>query len=218
MVRIPGGTFAMGCTFEQGDDCDDDEFPAHKVTLAGFQMGKYEVTQAQWASVMWGNSSEFDGCSRCPVENVSWNDVQDFIEELNMMTGKGYRLPTEAEWEYAARGGERFKYSGSNNLDRVSWYGDNSGRRTHEVGQKRANGYGLYDMSGNVWEWCSDKYGSDYYGKSPGRNPTGPPKGAWRVVRGGSCYYPPGDCRVANRSGYNSPGDRSSDRGFRLAL
>jgi len=213
MVRISGGTFIMGCTSEQRG-CYNNEYPAHEVSLASFQIGKYEVTQTQWEAVMGENPSKFSGCSRCPVEQVSWNDVQEFIEKLNTLTGKDYRLPTEAEWEYAARGDEGYEYSGSNNVDRVAWYG---GRKTHPVGKKSANGYGLYEMSGNVLEWCSDWYASDYYESSPGRNPTGPATDSMRVIRGGSWYYNAKYCRVANRARY-PPDNGIRFLGFRLAL
>jgi len=213
MVRISGGTFIMGCTSEQRG-CYNNEYPAHEVSLASFQIGKYEVTQTQWEAVMGENPSKFSGCSRCPVEQVSWNDVQEFIEKLNTLTGKDYRLPTEAEWEYAARGGEGYEYSGSNNVDRVAWYG---GRKTHPVGKKSANGYGLYDMSGNVLEWCSDWYASDYYESSPRRNPTGPRTGEYRVMRGGSWIHGAWNSRVAYRL-KRSSSSRSGGNGFRLAL
>ena len=157
MVAVQGGTFTMGCTSEQGDDCYDDERPAHRVTVSDFYIGKYEVTQAQWRAVMGFNPSYFKG-DNLPVETVSWDDVMDFIHKLNSLTGRQYRLPTEAEWEYAARGGNNYKYSGSNSAGNVAWYGYNSSRTTHPVGTKSANGFGLYDMSGNVYEWCSDWY------------------------------------------------------------
>ena len=145
MVYVEGGTFTMGCTPEQGNDCDSDEKPTHRVTLASFQISKYEVTQAQWEAVMGANPSYFKNCADCPVEQVSWNDIQKFLRRLNQMTGKDYRLPTEAQWEFAARGGNKsrgYKYAGSDDLDAVAWYRDNSGSKTHPVGQKQPNELG----------------------------------------------------------------------------
>jgi formylglycine-generating enzyme required for sulfatase activity len=218
MIQVEGGTFTMGCTSEQGSDCNDDENPAHQVTVSSFRMGKYEVTQAEWEAVVGSNPSNFQNCPDCPVENVSWNDVLVFIQILNNATGSNYRLPTEAEWEFAARGGNRSsgkKYSGSNDINGAGWYEGNSGSRTHRVGQKQANELGLYDINGNVWEWCSDWYSSDYYSNSPGNNPRGPSAGANRVLRGGCWYYNAGRCRVSGRDGY-APGDRGGIIGFRL--
>ena len=155
MVYVQGGTFMMGATSEQGSDAYDNEKPAHQVTLSSFSIGRYEVTQEEWQAVMGSNPSWFKGPKR-PVENVSWDDCQAFIKKLNEMTGKQFRLPTEAEWEFASRGGiksQGYKYSGSNNLNSVAWYADNSGNTTHDVGQESPNELGIYDMSGNVWEW-----------------------------------------------------------------
>ena len=185
MVYVSGGTFTMGATGEQDSDAFDDEKPTHSVTLNSFYLCKYEVTQALWKAVMGKNPSDFKG-NNLPVENVSWNDCQTFISRLNNLTGRNFRLPTEAEWEYAARGGNRsrgYKYSGSNNPSDVSWDIDNSGDKTHPVGSKRPNELGLYDMSGNVYEWCSDWYGT--YSSSSQTNPTGPSSGWGRVKRGG---------------------------------
>jgi formylglycine-generating enzyme required for sulfatase activity len=220
MVYVAGGTFTMGCTSEQGSDCDDDESPAHRVTLSGYYIGKYEVTQAQWKAVMGSNPSSFKG-DNLPVESVSWDDVQEFIRKLNQQTGKNYRLPTEAEWEFAARGGNSsrgYKYSGSNTVGNVAWYEDNSGGPTHPVGTKQANELGIYDMSGNVWEWCSDWYG-DWYGDGSGAaqsNPAGPATGSSRVFRGGSWDASARGVRVSNRGNY-PPGGRNYFLGFRLA-
>jgi formylglycine-generating enzyme required for sulfatase activity len=217
MVFVRGGTFTMGCTAEQGSDCQDDEKPAHEVTLSDFYIGKYEVTQQEWQAVMGVNPSGFKGCSQCPVENVSWEDAQDFISKLNNKTGLTYRLPTEAEREYAARGGASglgYKYAGSDNLDQVAWHDGNSGGKTHPVGQKQANELGLYDMSGNVWEWCQDWYGD--YPSSAQRNPKGTGAGSYRVCRGGSWHGDPQDCRVADR-GSVDPGRRLGNLGLRLA-
>ncbi len=219
MVFVQGGSFIMGATSEQKHDAKSDESPEHLVFVGDFYIGKYEVTQAQWKAVMGGNPSNFKGDNR-PVEQVSWDDVQEFIRKLNAQTGKTFRLPTEAEWEYAARGGSKsqgYKYAGSNALGNVAWYTDNSGSRTHPVGTKQPNELGLYDMSGNVWEWCSDWYGSSYYGSSPSSNPRGPSLGSGRVLRGGGWFNLSRYCRVSYR-GSISPGSRSYNIGFRLVL
>ncbi len=218
MVFVKGGTFQMGCTSEQSD-CNDDEKPVHTVTVSDFYMGKYEVTQKQWKEIMGNNPSYFKG-DNLPVERVSWNDIQEFLKKLNQKTGMNYRLPTEAEWEYAARGGVKsrgYKYAGSNDIDEVAWHDGNSGNKTHPVGQKKANELGIYDMSGNVWEWCSDWYSSSYYGSSPQNNPQGPSSGLHRVARGGSWYDYARYCRVARRD-FSGPGIRYYALGFRLVL
>ena len=217
MVYVSGGTFTMGATSEQGSDAYDDEKPAHSVTLSGYYIGKYEVTQELWEAVMGSNPSHFKG-DNLPVEQVSWNDVQEFLRKLNAMTGKRYRLPTEAEWEFAARGGNSsrgYKYSGSNSIGNVAWYGDNSGSRTHAVGTKSPNELGIYDMSGNVREWCQDWFGS--YSSSSQRNPKGPNSGSNRVNRGGCWFLDACGCRVSLR-GSCTPDDRGNGLGFRLAL
>ena len=218
MVYVSGGTFTMGATSEQGSDAENNEKPAHNVTLSGYYIGKYEVTQELWKAVMGSNPSHFKG-DNLPVECVSWNDVQEFLRKLNAMTGKRYRLPTEAEWEFAARGGNSsrgYKYSGSNSLGSVAWYWDNSGSRTHVVGTKSPNELGIYDMSGNVEEWCQDRYGS--YSSSPQRNPKGPNSRSYRVYRGGSWSDDAGNCRVSFRFNNFPPDGRNSSLGFRLAL
>ena len=218
MVFVKGGTFMMGATPEQGKDATFIEKPAHSVTVSDFYIGKYEVTQAQWEAVMGENPSNFKGENR-PVDSVSWNDIQEFIEKLNAKTGKKYRLPTEAEGEYAARGGNQSagsKYSGSNNIDEVAWYYTNSASRTHPVGQKQPNELGLYDMSGNVWEWCSDWFWHKYYKNALSDNPTGPATGTWRVLRGSCWGSDAGPCRVSYRSN-SSPSAGSNAIGFRLA-
>ena len=218
MVYVEGSTFTMGATSEQGSDAESDEKPAHQVTLSSFSIGKYEVTQEEWQAVMGDNPSSFKGSKR-PVERVSWNDCQEFIRKLNTMTGKHFRLPTEAEWEYAARGGNKsigYKYAGSDNLDRVAWYDKNSGSKTHDVGQKSPNELGLYDMSGNVWEWCADWYGS--YSSNSQTNPSGSSSGSRRVDRGGSWGFGAGRCRVSYRGSYAPGLSDSSGLGLRLAL
>ena len=215
MVFVKGGTFQMG-----SNDGSDDEKPIHTVTVTGFYIGKYEVTQKQWKEIMGSNPSSFKDCDNCPVESVSWNDVQNFLKKLNEKTGGNYRLPTEAEWEYAARGGNKtngYKYSGSNSVDDVAWYTSNSGSKTHTVGTKQANELGIYDMSGNVWEWCGDWYDKDYYKNSPENNPKGASSGLNRVLRGGSWAVDAGGCRSANRLRIN-PGSTALDVGFRICL
>ena len=217
MLYVEGGTFTMGATSEQGSDAESDENPAHSVQLDSYYISATEVTQAQWQAVMGTNPSYFKGSNR-PVENVSWHDAQAFCRELSNITGKTYLLPTEAQWEYAARGGNKSrqnKYSGSYAIDAVAWYTDNSGGATHDVGAKRPNELGIYDMSGNVWEWCSDWYGS--YPSSSQINPTGPSSGSNRVLRGGGWGDGAGYCRVSYRD-YDDPSDRDYDGGFRVVL
>ena len=213
MVRVEGGTFDMGATPEQVNP-NDDEKPVHQVTLSSYYIGETEVTQALWQAVMGSNPSDFKGDS-LPVEYVSWDDCQTFIERLNTITHRNFRLPTEAEWEFAARGGNKSRhtqYSGSDNLDEVAWYGSNSNDKTHPVKSKKANELGIYDMSGNVWEWCQDKYDS-----TPQNNPIGPSSGARRVSRGGGWGSDARGCRLSCRSG-RSPGFRTTFLGLRLVL
>jgi len=214
-----GFVFVKGGTFSMGSNESDDEKPIHSVTVSDFYIGKYEVTQKEWQAVMGSNPSNFKG-DDLPVEQVRWDDVQDFIKKLNAKTGKKYRLPTEAEWEYAARGGNKsngYIYSGSNDLGSVAWYGNNSGSKTHPVGTKQANELGIYDMTGNVWEWCSDWYDAKYYGSSPSTNPQGASTGSYRVNRGGGWYNNADYCRVAFRINY-TPDYRFSSIGFRMVL
>ena len=224
MVFVAGGTFAMGCTGDQ-INCGDDEKPARDVTLGDFYIGRYEVTQKQWKAVMGNNPSAFMGDS-LPVDKVNWAEAQDFIAELNKLTGKKYRLPTEAEWEYAARGGNKsrgYRYSGSSIIDKVAWYKENShvyegyGSRgkTHPAGGKQPNELGICDMSGNVWEWVGDWSGS--YESAGLANPAGPPSGSDRAIRGGGWGSEAQGCRVSVR-GANAPDHRGGDLGFRLAL
>ena len=216
MVYVPGGTFTMGATSEQGSDAWNDEKPTHSVMLSSYYIGQTEVTQALWTAVMGSNPSEFRG-DRRPVESVSWNDCQTFISRLNAKTGKNFRLPTEAEWEYAARGGHSggSKYAGSENISNVAWYDDNSGGETHNVATKSPNGLGIYDMSGNVWEWCQDWYGN--YSSSSQTNPKGPSNGGYRVYRGGCWYFSARLCRVSDRC-FNTPSYSSYLLGLRLVL
>jgi formylglycine-generating enzyme required for sulfatase activity len=224
MVNVEGGTFTMGCTAEQGNNCDKDEKPAHSVTVSSFSISRYEITQAQWKTIMgttvsqqrdkgipdWKLAGEGDNH---PMYYISWDEAQEFIARLNAVTGKNYRLPTEAEWEYAARGGNRsqgYRYSGSNNIGEVAWYDSH----THSVGMKKANELGIYDMSGNVWEWCQDLYGA--YSASSQQNPVGASNGSDRVYRGGGWNDFNALCRVANR---RSSGTTARLRlGFRVVL
>jgi hypothetical protein len=252
MVLVKGGTFTMGCTYEQAGDCGNDESPAHKVTLSDYYIGKNEVTVAEFKEFMdnsdyltdaekEGNSYVYSGSSwdkkngvswRCdtygkvrstadynhPVIHVSWNDAVAYCRWLSGKTGKSYRLPTEAEWEYAARGGKltkNTKYAGSDNIDEVAWYTSNTNNTgTRAVRQKKPNELGIYDMSGNVWEWCADWY-ADKYSTGAQINPTGPDSGSCRVLRGGGWYYDAGHCRVSYRD-TGPPELRGSYGGFRL--
>ena len=204
MVEVGGGTFTMGATSEQGSDAWDEEKPAHEVTLSDYYIGQTEVTQALWEAVMGSNPSDSKG-DNLPVERVSWDDCQVFIQKLNQLTGKQFRLPTEAEWEYAARGGRKsrgYKYAGGNNIDSVAWCDGNSGNETHPVATKQANELGIYDMSGNVLEWCSDWCGD--YTSSSQSDPQGSSSGSFRVIRGGCYYNFARNCRVSNRDNHYS--------------
>ncbi len=225
MVPVKGGTFTMGATAEQ-TGAYDWEKPAHQVTLSSYYIGQTEVTQALWKAVT-GYSPTSDGSSwsfayglgdNYPAYYISYNDVLSFISKLNSLTGRTFRTPTEAEWEYAARGGNKSKgylYSGGNTLDNVGWYTSNSSSKTHPVAQKAANELGLYDMSGNVWEWCSDWNGS--YSSSSQTNPTGPSTGTSRVLRGGYWRFAAAYCRVATRN-FSTPSSRYEGIGVRLVL
>ena len=217
MVKVEAGSFNMGATPEM-ENPNEDEKPVHRVTLTNnYYIGKYEVTQALWKIVMGSNPSNSKG-DNLPVEKVSWNDCQKFISKLNKLTGKSFRLPTEAEWEYAARGGNKscgYQYSGSNTIGDVAWYDGNSGSKTHAVGTKEPNELGIYDMTGNVWEWCQDWYGS--YSGSPQTNPTGAVSGSFRVLRGGCWGISAEYCRSSCR-GSNTPGSRNNFLGLRLVL
>ncbi len=215
MVYVEGGTFTMGATSEQSGEADSNESPTHSVTLDSYYIGECEVTQAQWQKIMGNNPSRFKGDSR-PVERVSWEDAQNFCRELSAITGKTYLLPTDAQWEYAARGGKHskaYKYSVSYAIDAVAWYESNSGLATHPVKQKRANELGLYDMSGNVWEWCGDWHGS--YSSSSQNNPTGASSGQYRVLRGGGWSRNARDCRSSRRVS-DTPSCRWDVYGFRI--
>lgn len=221
MVKVEGGTFTMGATAEQEVYAEDDERPAHQVTLSDYYIGQTEVTQALWTAVMGDNPSKSKG-DNLPVERVSWDDCQVFIKKLNSLLsnelgGKRFALPTEAQWEFAARGGnmsQGYKYAGSNNIDDVAWYKDNSGGMTHPVGQKQPNELGLYDMSGNVWEWCQDWFGG--YSSDAQTDPQGP-CGTNRVYRGGGWVNSAKECRVSDRY-FVTPGFCIFNLGFRLCL
>jgi formylglycine-generating enzyme required for sulfatase activity len=235
MVFVRGGTFTMGCDSATEGDCLNAETPAHQVTVSDFYIGKYEVTQQEWFEVTGAYPSYFSG-DDLPVERISWDEIvgtsgesvqingityysDGFIYQLNQKTGRTFRLPTEAEWEYAARGGVNsrgYRYSGSHAIDSVAWFWDNSGERTHRPGEKAANELGLYDMSGNVWEWCSDWYGT--YPSSAKTDPPGPATGSCRVIRGGSWVIVAECARVSYRLNYYSfPDNHHNCLGFRLA-
>lgn len=216
MVVVEGGVFMMGATPEQGEDAEIDERPCHSVKVETFSIGKFAVTQEEWETIMGINPSGFQGL-RLPVEQVSWYDCESFITKLNEITGMSFRLPTEEEWEFAARGGilsKGYKFAGSNNIEEVAWYYDNCDGITHEVGKKKPNELGLYDMSGNVWEWCQDTVkSSDIIQDKPSEKESL----FSRRNRGGGWISISKSCRVSNRNG-SSPDVHYDDLGFRLAL
>lgn len=219
MISVEGGIFMMGAK-DSDEDAYSEEYPRHKVTLNSYKIAQTEVTQALWQAVMGSNPSRLKNNSQCPVENVSWNDCQTFIRKINQLTGKKFRLPTEAEWEFAARGGrhgsDSYTVAGCNNdIDESAWYEDNSGGRTHPVGTKEINELYLYDMSGNVSEWCQDWFKG--YGSSASVNPTGPTTGTERIVRGGSFESDYQDCRITSRD-FEEPDEKEVTIGLRLAL
>jgi formylglycine-generating enzyme required for sulfatase activity len=218
MISLPGGTFEMGSPNGQGVD---HEYPKHSVRVSPFAIGKYEVTQAQWQAVMGNNPSHFKG-KTLPVEQVSWDDVVKFCQKLHEKTGKNYRLPTEAEWEYAARSGSTGRWSFGNDrslVEEYGWHSSNSNDRTHPVGQKKPNAFGLYDTEGNVFEWVQDWYNDDYYKQKVFDNPQGPSSGEGKVFRGssyshmGPCISP---CYIAVRGACPPTGCRYSYFGFRV--
>ena len=217
MVSVKGGTFMMGDSSKRGGVAFREEFPVHQVTLSDYYIGETEVTQELWKAVMNYNPSYFKN-KDYPVESVTWSEVHQFVNKLNQLTGKKFRLPTEAEWEYAARGGKKgrgFLFAGSDTIDNVVWYDKNSNLKTHPVAQKRANELGLYDMSGNVWEWCEDWYGP--YTPNAQTNPTGPATGVDRVCRGGSWTSYMRYSQIRFRKDLN-PSFKSYEVGFRLVM
>jgi formylglycine-generating enzyme required for sulfatase activity len=217
MVFVKGGCFERGDIFDEGED---DENPVHEICVGDFYIGKYEVTQTEWSEIM-RLRSDFNDSGNYPVENVSWEDVHNYIMKLNEKTGKKYRLPTEAEWEYAARnGGKKERWAGTSDeaeLKDYAWYEDNSDRMAHPVGQKKPNGLGIHDMCGNVWEWVFDGYDWQYYKSSPKENPNGSLDGFYRVLRGGSWLATPMDVRASARDKC-MPTDWFQNEGFRLVL
>lgn len=220
-VSVPGGSFMMGCTAEQNGECDEDEDPVHSVTIQPFLIGKTEITQGQWTAIMGSNPSFFSSCGLdCPVETVSWNEIQVFISKLNATLppdAKPFRLPSESEWEYAARGNEGFKYAGSNNIDAVAWNSGNSGDSTHPVMGLAPNAFGLYDMSGNVYEFTEDFYHDDYNGAPQDGTPwLDSSQSTERVQRSGAYRLDTNNCRTSNRSS-STQSEKFSYIGFRLA-
>lgn len=220
MVLVEGGDFIMGLTNKRQTDPFLMENPLfHKVSISSFRICKYTVTQNEWNRLMGNNPSEFIGSNR-PVTNVSWFDCQEFIEKINKITDnrRHFRLPTEAEWEYAARGGNKSKgyiFAGSNNLEQVAWTDLNSGGKTHDVGTKQPNELGLYDMTGNIWEWCNDWY--EEYDLAYKKDPQGAAGGTERIFRGGAYDNFEWDCPVGQRS-FNRPLTRTNGLGFRLVV
>jgi sulfatase modifying factor 1 len=217
MVYVKGGCFDMGDIFDTGFS---DEKPVHTVCIGDFYLGKTEVTQKQWEDVTGSNPSKFQ-CADCPVERVSWINAQDFIKKLNEKTGMNYRLPTEAEWEYAARsGGLKEQWAGTNDEEKIgeyTWYGFTAKGVTHAVAGKTPNAIGLYDMMGNVWEWCADWYDKKYYEHSPSKDPQGPSEGKNRIIRGGGWRSKDKGLRTTDRNDFIPTSKKFTDIGFRLA-
>jgi len=218
MGYLKGGKFQMGSPNSEIER-NSAEGPVHEVELDGFWLGKYEVTQEQYQAIMGTNPSRFKD-PKNPVESVSWDDAVEFCKRLSQKTGKTFRLPTEAEWEYACRAGSRSRFCFGDSVSQLgdyAWYNSNSGNQTQPVGQRQPNAWGLYDMHGNVWEWCSDWYGEDYYGNFPRKNATGPTSGQYRVLRGGSWFNYPRYCRSAYRLGV-TPTNTGVVYGFRVVV
>ena len=222
MVSIPAGEFLMG-SLDADPDAQEKEQPQHRVRITKpFYLGQHLVTQAQWEAVMGSNPSKFKG-PKNPVEGVSWDDCQEFLDKLNQRPGNPagkFVLPSEAQWEYAIRAGSTTRFccgDDESQLGEYAWFEVNSDSKPHRVGEKKPNTWGLYDMHGNIWEWCQDWYEEGYYKNSPANDPSGPPHGEDRVRRGGCWGIPAAHCRSANRNG-DEPGDRTDDLGFRIAL
>ncbi len=222
MVRIEGGQLMIGVANATTEGASQDNVPAHEVSLSPYYLGKYEVTEEEWQLIVGNNPSDKSNgimvSNTCPVDNVSWDECQQFVEKLAQLTGKPFRLPSEAEWEFAARGGvaSDFLFAGMADIERCGWYVGNSSRVKHPVGQKEPNQLGLYDMTGNVREWCQDYYGPDYYAHSPSLNPQGPNEGSRRIIRGGSFNNQDEACVVTYRA-YSSPDNKNKFTGLRLA-
>lgn len=221
-ILIPAGCFSMGTPRNENIlwGGDPDEKPPHEVCLDSYYIGKYEVTTAQWQIIKENKElsvTKGDGTATMPINQVSWVDANDFTNQMNLrISGFAVRLPTEAEWEYAARGGSKDNlYAGGNNIDNLAWQWINSGQKRHPVGTKASNGFGLYDISGNVYEWVSDWYSKDFYSRSPQNNPTGPDSGIYKVARGGFYGDLPRECRITYRYNF-SPEYRYLFTGFRL--
>lgn len=219
MIKVENGSFDMG---SNDPNHYADERPVHKVVLRGFFLSKYEITQSQWREVMNGFPEGFTNkaCDNCPMVSVSWQDIQSFLTTLNQKTGKKYRLPTEAEWEFAAKGGKinsGFLFSGGNDLQKIAWFADNSDGKIHPTGEKKANDLGIYDLSGNVQEWCQDFYNESYYKNSPPNNPINTQAADTRVVRGSSWNDTAEDARLTFRISEN-PAIKSDKIGFRVVL
>lgn len=225
MIYVQGGTFVMGATPEQREDALSDEYPPHHVELNDYWIGQYEVTQGLWEAVMGNNPSMSEHSDEVPIEGISWEDCWTFIDKLNDLLqdelgDKHFALPTEAQWEYAARGGNRskgYKYAGGDYIDRVAWYTYNANSSPHPVGQKMANELGLYDMSGNIDEWCFDIHGYYSCSRNIQKNPRGASRGEGRVIRGGSCISTDYGCRVSSRYGADVKG-LYAHQGLRLVL
>jgi len=214
MVFVEGGTFVMG-----NDAGNTDAKPAHQVKLTDFLIGKYELTQSQWNAIVDSNPSKVE-CAECPLSDMSWVQLQEFIEKLNKRTGKKFRLPTEAEWEYAAQGGKKskgFQYSGSDSIAELGWLDFNSGAKAHPVGLLKPNELGLFDMNGNAWELCEDWYDPKYYKRSPTENPVNTKPAKYRVSRGASWMSPPHYCQ-RNYRNTDHPHHKRGNGGFRLVM